>query len=94
MPCYQVRTTTVKIEAVSKAILSEAMMALGYADAYTYDAQRQELRIEGRRQLNADEINAVKREISKSAVKAAAKRFGWKIQETADGQYTVQKAGL
>jgi len=99
MPCYQVRTTTLDAPAANLDVMSRALEALGLR-VMSKNTERRAVYFEGgkwqdgvltcRYELGFDS-NALRREYSKQAIKTAAKKNGWQLRFTQQGQAIVTR---
>lgn len=102
MPCYQVRTTTLALEAANIDLLAAALNAIGIKA--TVRGQQIDLLVPstgatGYWRGNALvlsgntvlDVEAVKREYSRQAIIAQAKQRGWQLRFRPNGQIEVAK---
>ena len=91
MPCWQVQTVSVEFKAANAELLAKAAKALGYfvqqaAGVMTLSTSRTSFGINLMtstaliQQDQQGELNALKQEYSRQAIKLAAKLGGWQVQ--------------
>ena len=87
MPCDEVRTVTLDLPNLDKATMQEALEALGYQAAVSY----QEGKLVSRIPLTEDRVKKIKREYSRQAVKKIAKKRKWTLTENDETHFTLER---
>jgi hypothetical protein len=104
MPCDSVILNRVDLKLVDKELLLAALKAMGiaYSEAsgvirFSYQGAAYELRdgvLTGRnvsQQKVGQTADAIRRSYSKQAIKKAANRFGWNVQETDETELVLSR---
>jgi hypothetical protein len=88
MPCDTIQTAEVALGKVDQTLLKEAMAALGVTN-YAYIQATGELTMRSRGEQPT--VAQVKQAYSKQVVFSQAKKYGWKVTETAPNKFEVFK---
>lgn len=95
MPCYTVNLVSVQFQVKHLDLLKQAATKLGLSvyergttivlGTMEYNTTTEQIR--GRQ----EQINLLKREYSETAVKAAAKKHGWSLQQKTEKKWVAMK---
>ena len=87
MPCNTLTEAQVELGKCEPTLLAEAMKQLGVQN-YLHNAKTGTLTMSGNRQPTLAEVKVA---YSRQVVQSQARRYGWKITETAPNRFEVRR---